>query len=159
LLGAAHPGVQLPAATERADTTPTGILTPETYLGVGKVGNYGGTGAYDQGSATFAYPDRLPDDTFAYRGPWSLDDQGAISGSDQSSIALNYHATNVYLVVGGTGTVTVLRDGRTTTVPVSGPPNMRQIVAGNSDGSGHIEARLSQGLQAFSFTYGSFTYG
>jgi len=154
LLAAAHPGVQLPAATERADTTPTGFLTPETYLGVGKVGNYGGTGAYDKGSATFAYPDRLPDDTFAYRGPWSLDYQGATSGSDQSSIALNYHATNVYLVVGGTGAVTVVRDGQTTTVPVSGPPNMRQIVAGDSDGSGHVEVRLSQGLQAFSFTYG-----
>jgi cytochrome c biogenesis protein CcdA/thiol-disulfide isomerase/thioredoxin len=154
LLAAAHPGVQLPAATERADTTPTGFLTPETYLGVGKVGNYGGTGAYDKGSATFGYPDRLPDDTFAYRGPWSLDYQGATSGSDQSSIALNYHATNVYLVVGGTGTVTVVRDGQTTTVPVSGPPNMRQIVAGDSDGSGHVEVRLSQGLQAFSFTYG-----
>ena len=68
LLTAAHPGVQLPAATERADATPTGVLTPETYLGVGKVGNYGGAGAYDTGSATFAYPDRLPDDTFAYRG-------------------------------------------------------------------------------------------
>jgi len=154
LLAAAHPGVQLPAATERADTTPTGFLTPETYLGVGKVGNYGGTGAYDKGSATFAYPDRLPDDTFAYRGPWSLDYQGATSGSDQSSIALNYHATNVYLVVGGTGAVTVVREGQTTTVPVSGPPNMRQIVAGDSDGSGHVEVRLSQGLQAFSFTYG-----
>jgi cytochrome c biogenesis protein CcdA/thiol-disulfide isomerase/thioredoxin len=154
LLAAAHPGVQLPAATERADTTPAGFLTPETYLGVGKVGNYGGTGAYDKGSATYAYPDRLPDDTFAYRGPWSLDYQGATPGSDQSSIALNYHATNVYLVVGGTGTVTVVRDGRTTTVPVSGPPNMRQIVAGDSDGSGHVEVRLSQGLQAFSFTYG-----
>jgi cytochrome c biogenesis protein CcdA/thiol-disulfide isomerase/thioredoxin len=154
LLTAAHPGVPLPAPTERADTTPTGLLTPETYLGVGKVGNYGGTGAYDKGSATFAYPDRLPDDTFAYRGPWTLDYQGATSGSAQSSIALNYHATNVYLVVGGTGTVTVLRDGRTTTVPVSGPPNMRQIVAGDSDGSGHIEVQLSQGLQAFSFTYG-----
>jgi cytochrome c biogenesis protein CcdA/thiol-disulfide isomerase/thioredoxin len=154
LLAAARPGVQLPAATERADTTPTGFLTPETYLGVGKVGNYGGPGAYDKGSATFAYPDRLSDDTFAYRGPWTLDYQGATSGSDQSSIALNYHATNVYLVVGGTGTVTVVRDGQTTTVLVSGPPNMRQIVAGDSDGSGHVEVRLSQGLQAFSFTYG-----
>jgi hypothetical protein len=31
---------------------------------------------------------------------------------------------------------------------------MRQIVAGDSDGSGRVEVRLSQGLQAFSFTYG-----
>ena len=154
LLGAARPGVHLPAATERADTTPAGFLTPETYLGVGKVGNYGGTGAYEEGSAEFAYPDRLPDDSFAYQGDWSLDHQGATANSPNSSIALNYHATNVYLVVGGTGTVTVVRDGQTTTVPVSGPPNMRQIVAGERDASGHVEVRLSKGLQAFSFTYG-----
>jgi hypothetical protein len=31
---------------------------------------------------------------------------------------------------------------------------MRQIVAADSDGSGHIEVQLSQGLRAFSFTYG-----
>ncbi|PXX12137.1 cytochrome c biogenesis protein DipZ [Mycolicibacterium moriokaense] len=154
LLTAAHPVVQLPAATGRADTTPTGLITPETYLGVGKVGNYGGAGPYEQGSATFAYPDRLPDDTFAYRGPWSLDYQGATSGSDQSSVALSYHARNVYMVVGGTGTVTVSRDGKTTTIPVSGPPNMRQLVTGDRDGAGSLEVSLSKGLQAFSFTYG-----
>jgi hypothetical protein len=136
------------------DTTPTGLITPETYLGVGKVGNYGGAGPYEQGSATFAYPDRLPDDTFAYRGPWSLDYQGATSGSDQSNVALSYHARNVYMVVGGTGTVTVSRDGKTTTIPVRGPPNIRQLVTDDQDGAGSLEVSLSKGLQAFSFTYG-----
>ena len=42
----------------------------------------------------------------------------------------------------------------TTAIPVSGPPNMRQIVANDPDGSGHVEVTLSKGLQAFSFTYG-----
>jgi hypothetical protein len=45
-------------------------------------------------------------------------------------------------------------DGKTTTVPVSGPPNMRQVVADDGDGAGSLEVRLSKGLQAFSFTYG-----
>jgi hypothetical protein len=31
---------------------------------------------------------------------------------------------------------------------------MRQIVAGERDACGHVEVRLSKGLQAFSFTYG-----
>jgi hypothetical protein len=56
--------------------------------------------------------------------------------------------------VGGTGTVTVTRDGKTATIPVSGPPNMRQIVSGDDDGTGHVEVALSKGLQVFSFTYG-----
>jgi Thioredoxin like C-terminal domain len=58
------------------------------------------------------------------------------------------------VVVGGAGTVTVTRDGKTTTIPVSGAPNMRQIVTDDENGSGSVEVALSKGLQAFSFTYG-----
>jgi cytochrome c biogenesis protein CcdA/thiol-disulfide isomerase/thioredoxin len=154
LLSEADKGAALPPETKTADTTPTSSLTPETYFGVGKVVNYGGQGFYDQGTATFAYPPQLATDSFAYRGSWALDYQGATSQSDQSSIGLNYHARNVYLVVGGTGTVTVTRDGKATVIPVSGAPNMRQVVADDEDGSGHLDVTLSKGLQAFSFTYG-----
>ena len=154
LLSDARPGVTLPAPTEAADTTPPADLTPETYLGVGKVVNYGGGRTYDQGSGTFTYPARLPDDTFAYQGGWTLDYQGATAESPNSSIELNYRARNVYLVVGGTGTVTVIRDGESKDIPVSGPPTLRQIVGDDEVRRGQVEVRLSQGLQAFSFTYG-----
>lgn len=154
LLSDARPGVALPSPTEAVDTTPPADLTAETYLGVGKVVNYGGTGVYDQGSATYDYPARLPDDSFAYRGPWTLDYQGATADGTDSSIELNYRARNVYLVVGGTGTVTVTRDGESREIPVSGPPTLRQIVADDDVKRGLVEVRLSQGLQAFSFTYG-----
>ena len=154
LLTDAHPGAQLPSATQAADTTPRAGLTPETYLGVGKVVNYGGTGTYDQGAATFDYPASLPADRFAYRGPWTLDYQGATADSGNSSIELNYHAKNVYLVAGGTGTLTVTRDGKTTAIPISGPPTLHQIVADDAAQPGHLQVRLTQGLQAFSFTYG-----
>ncbi len=154
LLSDANPGVVLPAPTEAADTTPTGELTPETYLGVGKVVNYGGAGTYDEGSSTFQYPASLPDDSFAYRGAWTLDYQGATADSAGSSIQLNYQARDVYLVVGGTGTVTVVRNGESKDIPISGPPTLRQIVADDEVTRGLVEVRLSQGLQAFSFTYG-----
>ncbi|MFN3002835.1 cytochrome c biogenesis protein DipZ [Mycolicibacterium wolinskyi] len=154
LLVDANPAVQLPDPTDAVDTTPDSDRTPETYLGVGKEINYAGGGVYDEGEATFAYPARLPEDSFALRGPWRLDYQGATAGADTSSIRLNYHAKDVYLVVGGTGTVTVIRDGATTTVPVSGPPTLRQVVAAGEVRRGELEVRLSQGLQAFSFTYG-----
>ncbi|MCV7068490.1 cytochrome c biogenesis protein DipZ [Mycolicibacterium farcinogenes] len=144
----------LPAPVNAPDVTPTSVLTPETYLGVGKEINYAGTGTYDQGDARFAYPPSLPADSFALQGPWRLDYQGATAQGGDSAIKLSYRAADVYLVVGGTGTVTVVRGGETTTVPVSGPPTLRQIVSDRDVHRGEIEVRLSQGLQAFSFTYG-----
>lgn len=144
---------ELPAATEGTDATPTGTLTPETYFSVGKMVNYGGAGTYDEGVRRFDLPPQLAPDTFALRGEWALDYQGITARSPDNAIALNYHAHEVYLVVGGEGTVTVVKDGKTTTIPVSGPPNAKQIVSGDAD-SGTVTVSLSPGLQAFSFTYG-----
>src|SRR6478752_5155445 len=154
LLMGANPDAQLPAPSDSADQTPAAGQTPETYLGVGKMVNYGGPDTYSEGTADFTYPMRLADDSFAYRGRWKLDYQGATAESDNSTIALKYKAKNVYIVAGGEGTVTVTRDGKTTTVPISGPPQSRQIVADNEVKRGQVEVRLSKGLQAFSFTYG-----
>jgi cytochrome c biogenesis protein CcdA/thiol-disulfide isomerase/thioredoxin len=154
LLTDANPDVELPAPSESVDTTPASGQTPETYLGVGKMVNYGGTDLYDEGTATFDYPANLADDSFAYRGLWTLDYQGATAESDNSTIALNFNAKDVYIVAGGEGTVTVTRDGKTTTVPISGPPTSHQIVEGDEVARGELEVRLSKGLQAFSFTYG-----
>jgi cytochrome c biogenesis protein CcdA/thiol-disulfide isomerase/thioredoxin len=154
LIHQANPAAMLPAPTAGADTTPASDRTPETYLGVGKQVNYGGTGSYDEGTATFDYPATLREDSFALAGPWRLDYQGATAASDSSRIKLNYHAKDVYLVVGGTGTLTATPDGTTTTLPISGPPTLHQIVAGTDARRGELEVRLSPGLQAFSFTYG-----
>jgi thiol-disulfide isomerase/thioredoxin len=154
LMVGAHPGLKLPPPVDASDLTPRQQTTPETYFGVGKVVNYGGGGVYDEGTTTFDYPPNLAADRFALRGRWSLDYQGATANSDQSSIKLNYHATNVYIVAGGTGTLTVTRDGQSSTVPISGPPTSHQIVSGDHLQSGTLEVRPSQGLQVFSFTYG-----
>lgn len=154
LISRADPRTALPPPVDTADTTPRYQMTPETYFAVGKVVNYDGSGQYDEGSATFDYPPALAQDSFALRGPWTLDYQGATADSDDSSIKLNYHATNVYLVVGGTGTVTVTRDGRSTALPISGPPTSHQIVAGDRPGTGTLEVRPGKGLQVYSFTYG-----
>jgi cytochrome c biogenesis protein CcdA/thiol-disulfide isomerase/thioredoxin len=154
LLTAARPGVSLPPPVGAPDTTPTVDLTPETYFGVGRVSNYAGKGVYDEGRATFGYPPTLPPDTFALEGPWALDYQGATADGDSSGIKLNYHAKSVYVVVGGTGSITVVRDGQTTTVPVSGPPTSHQIVAADDMARGSLDIRVSKGLQVFSFTYG-----
>ena len=154
LLMAANRGIKLPPPVDAADQTPSLGLTPETYFGVGKVVNFGGDQTYDKGSAVFSYPPTLPAGRFALSGPWSLDYEGATAGSDSSRIKLNYHAKNVYLVVGGTGTIAVTRAGMSTTLPIRGAPQSHQIVAGERVTDGTLEVQASQGLQVYSFTYG-----
>ena len=154
LLSQTGKNVGLPPAVDGPNTTPTSQLTPETYLGAEKATNYGGQRSYHQGTDTFDYPTQLPDDAFALRGRWTLDNQAATADDDSDAIELKYHAQTAYLVVGGTGTLTVTEHGATTRIPVSGPPNMYQVVSNNTSPSGHIEVQLSRGLQAYSFTYG-----
>jgi cytochrome c biogenesis protein CcdA/thiol-disulfide isomerase/thioredoxin len=154
LISNAHSGVALPPAVDAPDTTPQGGLTPETYFGVGKVVNYAGTGTYDEGRSVFSLPQKLRDDSFALQGPWQLDYQGATPDGDASSIELNYRAKNVYIVVGGTGNLVVTRDGKTTTLPVDGPPQAHQIADSNDVTRGSLQVHPSQGVQVFSFTYG-----
>jgi len=154
LISNAHNGVALPSPVGTPDTTPQNGLTPETYFGVGKVVNYAGTGTYDEGRSIFSLPQKLPDDSFALAGPWKLDYQGATSDGDASSIDLNYRAKNVYIVVGGTGDLVVTQDGKTTTLPIDGPPQARQIAGGNDVTRGSLQVRPSPGVEVFSFTYG-----
>jgi hypothetical protein len=154
LISEANPSAQLPPPVDAQDMTPSEETTPETYLSVGKVVNYGGTGTYDEGSFNFSYPQQLPDDSFALTGDWALDYQGATSRGDNSGIALNYHAKDVYIVAGGNGTLTVTRNGVKSTVPVSGPPTLHQIAADPDVRRGRLDVAVPAGLQIFSFTYG-----
>jgi len=154
LLLAANPEVRLPAATNGADTTPQTRLTPETYLGANKAVNYQGDSEYNSGTRTFEFPATLHADRFALRGRWTLDDQGATSDSDDATVRLNYTAKEVYAVVGGTGTLTVTRDGRTTTTPIGGPPTLHRIVGDDAARRDQLDMRVSKGLQVFSFTFG-----
>lgn len=154
LLAEARPGVPLPAPTNSADTTPQTRLTPETYLGVERAGNYGGGGDYKAGTGTLNFPPTLAEDRFALSGRWTLDDQGAIAEGDDSAIRLNYTAKDVYAVVGGTGSLTVTRDGKTTTTPIGGAPTLHRIVADDSAHRDQLDMRVSKGLQVFSFTFG-----
>ena len=154
LLVDANPNVRLPAAVNGVDTTPKTSLTPETYLAPDKATTYGGDGSYQTGTAGFSLPAQLADDKFALRGRWTLDDQGVTAESDDAAIRLNYTGKNVYAVVGGTGTITVTRGGKTTVTPIGGAPTLHQIVADDAAHRDQLDMQVSKGLQVFSFTFG-----
>jgi cytochrome c biogenesis protein CcdA/thiol-disulfide isomerase/thioredoxin len=156
LLTAAHPTVKLPAGTDIPDTTPDNTSqTPETYLGTERVDAYAGneSGAYAQGTNTYSYPSDIPQDYFGLTGTWNVGEQDITSGAN-AGIKLNFDADDVYLDVGGTGTITATYNGKTTTYKVSGAPDIYTVVGGSSVQTGTVTIKLSSGLSAYSFTFG-----
>jgi hypothetical protein len=156
LLTAANPAVTLPAATDVPDTTPTNAeQTAETYLGSERVDSNANTstGALGNGTTDYSYPGDVPDDSFALTGTWTVADQSITSGNG-AGIKLNFDASDVYLDVGGTGTITATVEGRTTSDPVAGAPDIYTVAHHSGPERATVTINLSPGLAAYSFTFG-----
>ncbi|QKT07108.1 redoxin domain-containing protein [Gordonia sp. X0973] len=154
LLTAANPGVVLPPPAGLPDNTPTDRQrTPESYLGAAKQQNYGGSGEYTAGTRTFADAGAPAPNTFRLSGTWTVGDESLTAG-DGARIILNYRAREVYLNVGGSGTLTTDDDGRTRTIPVSGPPDIRTVASHPDSHDGVVGIAVSPGLSIYSFTFG-----
>ena len=152
LLSAAHPGIALPRATDVPDTTPEDTAqTPETYLGAERQQGYHGSAPYATGQ--FTAPATLPADSFALAGAWTIG-QESITAGQGAGITLAFHASKVYLDVGGTGTLTVSAGGTSKVIRVSGAPDIYTVATKQPAGDGTVTIRLSPGLQAYSFTFG-----
>jgi cytochrome c biogenesis protein CcdA/thiol-disulfide isomerase/thioredoxin len=154
LLTAADPAAKLPSPTQVADTTPTSqTQTPETYLGAERANTYAGTSPLSAGRQPFSYPSSVPDDQFALSGIWSVGNE-SLTSEKNAAIKLNFQADDVYLDVGGTGTITATIDGKTTTYSVSGAPDIYTLVARKTSERATLQVTLSPGLNAYSFTFG-----
>jgi cytochrome c biogenesis protein CcdA/thiol-disulfide isomerase/thioredoxin len=152
LLTAARPGVSLPKATDLPDTTPDDASqTPETYLGSERQQGYQGAAAYATGQ--FTLPGSQPGSTYGLGGGWTIG-QESITAGKAAAIRLSYHASQVYLDVGGTGTLTVTGDGTSKVIRVAGAPDIYTVASAASARDGTITIGLSPGLQAYSFTFG-----
>ena len=152
LLSAAKPGLTLPPPTQVPDTTPTLTdMTPETYLGSAREDSY--AGASTSGTDTFSFPAALPGSDWALSGTWSVGSEALTSGKN-AAIELNFEAADVYLDVGGTGTLTATVDGKTATYRVSGAPDIYTLVHWKTPGQATLRVSLSPGLSAYSFTFG-----
>ncbi|MGH3293979.1 MAG: hypothetical protein ACRDP7_19440, partial [Trebonia sp.] len=157
LLLAAHPGIALPPATDVPNTTPDNpSQSPETYLGAERVQYFDGT---NYTTDRFAYPASLAANSFSLAGAWTIGQQSITAGQG-AGIKLAYSASDVYLDVGGTGTLTVSADrtggagGTSKVIHVSGAPDIYTVATENPAKSGTVTIGLSPGLQAYSFTFG-----
>jgi cytochrome c biogenesis protein CcdA/thiol-disulfide isomerase/thioredoxin len=145
----------MPRAAMRPDRTPLGPQTPETYLGWERLSPaYSGSPIEEGRTATYAFPDSLLEDGFAYAGRWRVEGERSVAGPG-ARLRIRAYARLVYLVLSGRGTVTVFVDGRRArTVRVSAN-KLYTLADFGRRADRTLELRLTPGLAAYAFTFGS----
>ncbi len=154
LLRAADPRVVLPRATDIPDLTPNEQTTPESYLGYQRAQFVAGETVEEDQMASYQPPDPVPQDMYAYAGNWSVGSESATAGQG-AQLLLRFEARDVYLVLGGTGTVGVSVNGQhTRTIGISGEPRLYQLVGPGLYQQSLLTLTVSPGIQAYDFTFG-----
>ncbi|MEA2217131.1 MAG: hypothetical protein QOK19_2692 [Solirubrobacteraceae bacterium] len=168
LLSEAGEGGGLGGMANARVITPTGLATPETYLGAARAERFeNGTiteGVHDYGSVP---PSRLAPDHLAYRGKWGIAKDGAVAGPG-AKLFLNYRAREVYLVLGSpehARKMQVLLDGRPISAADAGPDvhggtvtvgaqRLYRLVSLPRSGDHELELRPATGTRGYAFTFG-----
>jgi hypothetical protein len=154
LLADDDPALHLPPPTDVADLTPTEQQTQETYLGSHYAPlHVSGTAPAADSTKTYAFPNPVQPDTFALSGTWT-ESAEALTAGPNAALQLNYQANDVYLVLGGSGPVTVAVNGKPTqTIQVGGVPKLYTLVSGQS-GRATLTLTAAPGVAAYDFTFG-----
>jgi thiol-disulfide isomerase/thioredoxin len=155
LLADAHPGIALPASTSVPNKTPTGEINPETYIGFeGLQYLLPDDNVAQDLPAAYQFPVSLPLGGFGLSGTWTDTAQEATAGAN-AQLELAFQARDVYLLLGGTGTLAVSIDGVSTqTIDVGGIPKLYTLVHAGSITDGTLLLKASPGIKAYDFTFG-----
>ena len=150
----ANGATRLPPRTDVANRTPTNQTSPETYVGYSEAQYEVGTPIVHNRSIDYHAPSSVPAESFALDGTWNDHSQEATAGP-AARIVINVTADDVYLVMGGTGTVDVSFNGRhLSTLNVSGVPKLYTLLSGSALQTGTMDLTFSPGVQAYDFTFG-----
>ena len=99
-------------------------------------------------------PNALSADSYGLGGSWSIGQQ-AITAGKGAAIGLAFHASYVYLDVGGTGTLTVTAGGKTKDIKVSGAPDIYTVASQQPAGNGTVICQV-ESRDGHITTVGSF---
>ncbi len=146
-------GLHSGATHEMPDTTPTGLLTPETYLGYDRLQNYTGTTIAPNAPRTYSFAKTLPQNALSYAGTWTVDGERIVAGQ-RARLRLHFLAKDVYIVLGGRGTVQALVDGHPTRTLRVDSYRLYTVRASQKSADAVLELRFTPGVQAYSFTFG-----
>ena len=149
----AERGTPIPSPTKVSEATPSSYVTPESYLGSARLQRYVGSRLYPNVAAKYTFATVIPPNNLSYDGTWRVGDERIVAGKN-ARLRLNYHARNVYIVLGGHGTVHTLVDGKPTRTLNVKADRLYTAVSGTADVNGLLELRMSPGVNAYAFTFG-----
>jgi cytochrome c biogenesis protein CcdA/thiol-disulfide isomerase/thioredoxin len=146
-------GVHGKTARKVANATPTGLMTPETYLGFSRLASYVGSRLVPKVDTRYTFAKSIPQDAVSYAGNWRVDGEQIVAGRG-ARLRLNFEASDVYIVLGGRGTVHALINGKPAGTIKVDAQRLYTVRAAKSSIDGLLELRFSPGIQAYSFTFG-----
>jgi cytochrome c biogenesis protein CcdA/thiol-disulfide isomerase/thioredoxin len=142
-----------PKARKVADTTPDELLTPETYLGAERIADYTGSRLAPGRFKTYSAAVSLAQNELTYGGRWHVGPQQIVAGPG-AFLRLHFHAKDVYVVLGGHGTVHALVDGKPTRTIHVNAYRLYAVRASAKVADATLELRFSPGVRGYSFTFG-----
>jgi cytochrome c biogenesis protein CcdA/thiol-disulfide isomerase/thioredoxin len=141
-----------PRAAPVADTTPSELMTPETYLGYQRIDRYVGSKLHPDEPAAYSFPRAVPENGFAYAGRWTVGPERAVAG-EHARLRLHFMGSKVFLVLGGQGRVDVLVNGKPAkTVAVTA--DRLYTLRDGAHANALLELRFTPGVSAYAFTFG-----
>jgi cytochrome c biogenesis protein CcdA/thiol-disulfide isomerase/thioredoxin len=147
----------LPVANKLTDNTPRTPLTPESYLGYERIARFAQLRQLDRDRKRFAYykfpPRELAQDELAYDGTWRVGPQQIVAGFG-ARLRLQFAARKVFLVLGGSGNVRVLLDGKEQRVVRVNGSRLYTLLSLPELTHGLLELRFDPGVRAYAFTFG-----
>ncbi len=148
--GARH----LPPTTAVPDRTPMQEATPETYLGYERLERYSGSPISRNSAHTYTYASSVAPNHLTYSGTWTVGPQDILAGPG-AALRIDIAASDVYLVLAGSGTVTASLDGRPlASQHVSGVPTLYTILSASRSQHGVLQLGFTPGIKAYDFTFG-----
>ena len=139
--------------THVADDTPNHATTPESYLGYGRLDRFAGHVVPDR-FALYRFEGPLSPDELAYAGSWRVTPERIESGPF-ARLRLNCAAQQIHLVLGGSGQVEVIFNGKQLApVTVRGEPRLYTLARFPKLRAGLLELGFTQGVSAYAFTFG-----
>ncbi|HVS68643.1 MAG TPA: cytochrome c biogenesis protein DipZ [Mycobacteriales bacterium] len=144
----------LPPPTSVPDRTPMRAATPETYLGYERLERYSGTPIARNQERTYTYARSLPAGHVTYGGAWTVGPQEILAGPG-AGLQININASDVYLVMAGSGTVTATFNGKPLpSQHVSSVPTLYTILSTAQPQDGVLRLSFEPGVKAYDFTFG-----
>jgi cytochrome c biogenesis protein CcdA/thiol-disulfide isomerase/thioredoxin len=137
-----------------ADQTPRHPTTPESYLGWQRLERYSGSEIVPDREVPYHFPRAVPLNTLAYDGLWRVEGQRIVAGNG-ARLRLHFLAQNVYLVLGGRGSLRVLVNGKPVrTISVGGLSRLYTLLRYPNLREGELELRFTPGVTGYAFTFG-----